>query len=192
MMQDIFSRKIVGWEVHSEKLAEHASTLISKACMAEGIRLGQLALHADNGSPLKGATMLATLQRLGIVPSFSRPSVSDDNPYSESLFRTLKYTPAYPHKPFESIVAAHAWVYELATWYNNEHRHSAIKYVTPAQRHAGLDTELLQQRQAVYEAAKVAHLQRWSGPTRNWERTDDVWLNQKELCAERPSLVKAA
>ena len=193
MIEDIFSRKIVGWEVHAEESADHASTLISKACLAEGIRLGQLALHADNGSPMKGATMLATLQRLGIVPSFSRPSVSDDNPYSESLFRTLKYTPAYPRKPFESIEAARAWVYEFVAWYNNEHRHSAIKYVTPAQRHAGLDSELLRQRKAVYEAAKAAHPHRWAGPIRDWERTSEVWLNPpKELCTEKPSLAKAA
>ena len=193
MIEDIFSRKIVGWEVHAEELAEHASTLISKACLAEGVRRGQLVLHADNGSPMKGATMLATLQRLGIVPSFSRPSVSDDNPYSESLFRTLKYTPAYPRKPFETIEAARAWVYEFVTWYNNEHRHSAIKYVTPAQRHAGLDKELLQHRKAVYEAAKAANPQRWSGTTRNWDRTSEVWLNPpKELCADKPSLAKVA
>ena len=193
MIEDIFSRKIVGWEVHSEELAEHASTLISKACLAEGIRRGQLALHADNGSPMKGATMLATLQRLGIVPSFSRPSVSDDNPYSEGLFRTLKYTPAYPRKPFDSIESARAWVYEFVAWYNHEHRHSAIKYVTPAQRHAGLDAELLEQRKAVYEAAKAAHPERWSGSTRNWARAGEVWLNPpKELCTEAPSLAKAA
>lgn len=193
MIEDIFSRKIVGWEVHPEELAEHASTLISKACLAEGIRGGQLVLHADNGSPMKGATMLATLQRLGIVPSFSRPSVSDDNPYSESLFRTLKYTPAYPRKPFDSLGAARRWVHRFVTWYNHEHRHSAIKYVTPAQRHDGLDSELLRQRKALYEAAKAAHPERWSGSTRNWERTNEVWLNPpKELCAEKPSMAKAA
>lgn len=193
MIEDIFSRKIVGWEVHAEESADHASALIGKACLSEGIRRGQLVLHADNGSPMKGATMLATLQRLGVVPSFSRPSVSDDNPYSESLFRTLKYTPAYPRKPFNSIEAARRWVYEFVAWYNHEHRHSAIKYVTPAQRHAGLDSQLLGQRKALYEAAKAEHPQRWSGPTRNWERVDEVWLNPpKESRAEKPSLAKAA
>lgn len=193
MIEDIFSRKVVGWEVHTEESADHASVLISKACLAEGVPLGQLVLHADNGSPMKGATMLATLQRLGVVPSFSRPSVSDDNPYSESLFRTLKYTPAYPRKPFESIEAARRWVYEFVAWYNYEHRHSAIKYVTPAQRHAGLDGELLAQRKALYEAAKAKRPQRWAGPTRNWARAGEVWLNPpKELCAEKSPLVKAA
>ncbi len=84
---------------------------------------------------MKGATMLATLQKLGVVPSFSRPSVSDDNPYSESLFRTLKYTPAYPSKPFDDLVSVRKWVHEFVQWYNEEHRHSLIQYVTPSERH---------------------------------------------------------
>nr|VFK58535.1 MAG: Integrase core domain-containing protein [Candidatus Kentron sp. TUN] len=87
--------------------------------------------------------MLATLHKLGIVPSFSRPSVSDDNPYSESLFRTLKYCPAYPDKPFEGIEQARRWVHRFVHWYNLEHRHSAIGYVTPSQRHTGQDTTAL-------------------------------------------------
>ena len=96
LVMDIYSRKIVGWEVHEREAAEHAAVLIRKAVLAEGITDQGLVLHSDNGSPMKGATMLATLQRLGVVPSFSRPSVSNDNPYSESLFGTLKYTPAFP------------------------------------------------------------------------------------------------
>lgn len=98
MVLDIYSRKIVGWEVHHDELASHAAQLITKASRRERVVRDALGLHADNGSPMKGATMLATLQNLGILPSFSRPSVSNNNPYSESLFRTLKYTPAYPHK----------------------------------------------------------------------------------------------
>ena len=111
MLMDIYSRKIVGWEVHDSESAAHAATLMRKTCLAEGVYHAGLVLHSDNGAPMKGATMLATLQRLGVVPSFSRPSVSDDNPYSESLFRTLKYTPSYPSKPFESIEAARQWVH---------------------------------------------------------------------------------
>lgn len=126
---------------------------------------------------MKGATMLATLQRLGIVPSFSRPSVSDDNPYSESLFRTLKYTPAYPNRPFESLGAARQWVHRFVQWYNEEHRHSAIRYVTPGQRHRGEDLAILANRTRVYETAKAARPQRWSGDTRNWEPIGEVWLN---------------
>jgi len=139
LIEDIYSRKIVGWEIHDNETAEHASVLISKACLAEGIHKKGLVLHSDNGSPMKGATMLATLQKLGIVPSFSRPSVSDDNPFSESTFRTLKYTPSYPNKPFDTIQAARKWVDEFVTWYNETHRHSSIKFVTPGQRHRGED-----------------------------------------------------
>lgn len=193
LVEDIYSRKIVGWEIHENETAEHASVLIRKSCLAEGIHEDGLVLHSDNGSPMKGATMLATLQNLGIVPSLSRPSVSDDNPYSESLFRTLKYTPAYPAKPFESIEAARQWVHRFVQWYNDEHRHSAIQYVTPNQRHEGLDTSLLVERKVVYEAAKKRNPARWSGNTRNWEPVSEVWLNPpKELHAERSYEPKAA
>src|SRR5699024_9167279 len=139
MVMDIYSRYIVGWEVHLRESAQHASELIEKASIRQGIHSEQLVLHADNGSPMKGATMLATLQKLGIVPSFSRPSVSDDNPYSESLFRTLKYTPAYPSKPFTDIEQAQTWVHHFVGWYNKEHGQSAIQFVRPAQRHYGQD-----------------------------------------------------
>lgn len=177
LILDIFSRKIVGWEVHENESADHASVLIRKACLSEGIHEDGLVLHADNGGPMKGATMLATLQRLGVVPSFSRPSVSDDNPYSESLFRTLKYAPAYPSQPFERIEDARQWVYSFVQWYNHEHCHSGIRYVTPDQRHRGVDGELLKQREAVYEAARQRNPKRWSGKTRNWSPVTEVWLN---------------
>jgi putative transposase len=159
---DVFSRMIVGWEVHWEESAENASALIGKACLSQGVMPDQLALHSDNGSPMKGATMLATLQRLGVVPSFSRPSVSDDNPYSEALFRTLKYTPAYPRKRFENLAQALEWVQGFVTWYNTQHRHSGIQFVTPEQRHVGQDREILQKRKAVYEAAKCSKPGRFS------------------------------
>jgi putative transposase len=126
---------------------------------------------------MKGATMLATLHSLGITPSFSRPAVSNDNPYSESLFKTLKYRPAYPLKPFADLAAARHWVDGLVNWYNHEHCHSAIRFVTPAQRHAGLDGPLLDHRKAVYEAARLRLPQRWPGPTRNWQRIQSVHLN---------------
>jgi transposase InsO family protein len=193
MVLDVFSRKIIGWEVHENESANHASVLIHKACLVEGIREDALVLHSDNGGPMKGATMLATLQKLGVVPSFSRPSVSDDNPYSESLFRTLKYAPAYPTKPFERIEAARKWVHGFVQWYNNEHRHSAIRYVTPSQRHRGADRELLAQREAVYEAARQRNPERWSGKTRNWNPVTEVWLNPpKENQAEKRQNLKAA
>ena len=193
LVLDIFSRKIVGWEVHENESAEHASLLIRKACLVEGIHWDGLVLHADNGGPMKGATMLATLQNLGIVPSFSRPSVSDDNPYSESMFRTLKYTPAYPSRPFESIDAARQWVHSFVQWYNDEHRHGAIRYVTPSQRHRGEDIDLLEQRKVIYENARQKNPQRWSGKTRNWNPVEEVWLNPpKEHQAEEEQESKAA
>ena len=121
--------------------------------------------------------MLATMQKLGIVPSFSRPSVSNDNPYSESLFKTLKYTPLYPSKPFESLDEARQWVAIFVKWYNHSHRHSGIKYVTPVQRHQGEDLAILKQRKRVYEDAKKQNPERWSGKTRNWDHESLVRLN---------------
>ena len=146
----------MGWEVLEPESAELAAQMIRKACLAEGITQSGLVLHSDNGAPMKGATMLATLQQLVVVPSFSRPSVSNDNPYSESLFGSLKYSPAYPAKPFDSIEAAGTWVHTFVTRYNGTHRHSGIQYVTPNQRHQGEDDAILSKRKAVYEAAKAA------------------------------------
>nr|VFK63813.1 MAG: Integrase core domain-containing protein [Candidatus Kentron sp. TUN] len=135
--------------------------------------------------------MLATLQKLGVIPSFSRPSVSDDNPYSESLFRTLKYCPAYPGKLFENIEQARQWVHRFVQWYNQEHRHSAIRYVTPGQRHRGEDTALLKKRQKLYETAKVRNPHRWSGKTRNWNPINEVWLNPpREIRAREQKVCK--
>ena len=128
--------------------------------------------------------MLATLQELGVMPSLSRPSVSNDNPYSEALFRTMKYRPAYPSRPFEDLLAARQWVGRFVRWYNEEHRHSAISFVTPAQRHAGQDVTLLQQRTEVYEAAKAKNPERWSGATRDWQRVAVVHLNPEKAATK--------
>jgi len=177
LFMDIFSRKIVGWQVYEEESSALAGEVLRDLCRREGIQSKQLILHSDNGSPMKGATMLATLQQLGVMPSLSRPSVSNDNPYSESLFKTLKYRPNYPLKPFAKVTDARDWVTGLVEWYNHEHRHSAIRFVTPAQRHEGLDVALLNKRKAVYETARARHPQRWSGTTRNWQRIQAVHLN---------------
>jgi hypothetical protein len=126
---------------------------------------------------MKGATMLVMLQRLGVVPSFSRPAVSNDNPYSESLFNTVKGRPDFPDQPFESPEAARIWVAKFTSWYNNEHLHSALKFVTPAQRHRSEDTELLAQRDVLYQAARAANPARWSGETRTWQPPSSVLLN---------------
>jgi putative transposase len=177
LFMDIFSRKIVGWQVYESESSEQASEVMRDICAWENIAPNQVVLHSDNGSPMKGATMLATLQTLGVMPSFSRPAVSNDNPYSESLFKTLKYRSTYPQRPFESLLAARQWVGTFVQWYNEEHRHSAICFVTPAQRHAGMDAGLLSKRTEVYEAAKARHPERWSGHTRNWQPVLVVHLN---------------
>lgn len=177
LVTDVWSRKIVGAEVHESEDGAHAADLIQRTCAEEGIVRGELHLHNDNGSPMKGATLQATLTALGIVPSFSRPRVSNDNPYSEALFRTMKYRPEYPEGPFASLEAARAWVSAFVEWYNEEHRHSAICFVTPGQRHRGEDRELLAHRKAVYEAARTKNPERWSGSTRNWARDTVVVLN---------------
>lgn len=174
---DLFSRKIVGWQVYDCESSEFASELLKDICQRQGIEPGRLTVHSDNGSPMKGETMLATMQSLGVAPSRSRPAVSNDNPYSESLFRTLKYRPELPAKPFANLLQARRWVTELAHWYNSEHRHSAISFVTPDQRHELLDESILQARDVVYEAARLAHPNRWSGQTRDWTRQNAVHLN---------------
>jgi putative transposase len=177
LIVDIYSRKIIAWQVHDQENAEYAAELVSEGCYVEGIAREQLVLHSDNGSPMKGATMLATLQALGVIPSFSRPSVSDDNAFSEALFRTLKYRPAYPEKPFADLADARAWVETFVQWYNYAHRHSGIRYVTPIERHEQRDAQILAQRHRVYQSAKQRHPQRWSGKTRNWQSIGKVLLN---------------
>ena len=177
LIMDVYSRKIVGWEIHDTESAEQAASVFYKAHLREGVAPDSLALHSDNGSPMKGATMLATLQRLGVMPSFSRPSVSNDNHYSESLFKTLKYHPGFPDKPFASIQEAREWMAGFEHWYNDPHRHSALKFVTPSQRHRGEDRELLERRSRFYEAVRAQHPERWSGSTRNWEPEEVVFLN---------------
>ena len=177
LILDIFSRKIVGWEVYDSESAEQASVVFQKSYRREGLTGEPLVLHSDNGSPMKGATMLATLQKLGVMPSFSRPSVSNDNPYSESLFKTLKYHPGFPNKPFDDLHEARAWVAGFVSWYNDVHHHSALRFVTPGQRHQGEDAAILAQRETVYQEAKARHPERWSGPTRNWTPVETVFLN---------------
>ena len=177
MFVDLFSRKIVGWRVDEEESMDHAAELIRRICWKEGIEPGTVTLHSDNGGPMKGSTMLATLEKLGVVPSFSRPRVSDDNPYSEALFRTLKYRPDYPSGPFKHMEEARAWVEAFVEWYNHRHLHSSIQFVTPADRHAGRDGEILAGRKAVYEAARAKYPERWSGSTRDWTPVTEVVLN---------------
>ncbi len=182
---DVFSRKVVAAAVHAEESATIAAELVEWACEREGVARDQLVLHADNGGPMKGSTMLATLQRLGVVASFSRPAVSDDNPFAEAIFRTLKYRPGYPKKPFASREDARTWVDGFVDWYNGTHLHSGIRFVTPNDRHDGLDTEILAARRAVYAAARDRTPLRWTGNTRNWSPITEVRLNpdRPDACA---------
>ncbi len=177
MVLDIFSRKIVANEVHEVESAENASLLMKRASLAEGLAGRPLVLHSDNGSAMKASTMLATLEQLGVAASFSRPRVSNDNAYAEALFRTCKYRPNYPNKPFENLEQARAWTQQFVVWYNEIHRHSGLKFITPAERHNGQAQEILRRREQVYEKAKNSHPERWSGRTRNWHLEDEVWLN---------------
>ena len=193
MILDIYSRKIVSWEIHENELSFHAATLFRKAYLAQGIAGKDIILHSDNGSPMKGATMLGMLQKLGVVPSFSRPSVSNDNPYSESLFRTMKYRPTFPTHPFDTVSDAREWVLNFVRWYNHEHRHSGLNFVTPHERHTGEDELILSRRKAVYLAARARHPERWSGDIRNWDLPKDVWLNPaQEKTASESETIKVA
>ena len=180
MIKDVFSRKIVGSEVYLQESAELAGGLLKRSCLAEAIAGRSLILHADNGGPMKGSMMLATMQNLGVMPSFSRPRVSDDNAYAESLFRTAKYCPLWPDTPFDTLEEARVWVQQFVEWYNNVHRHSGLKFVTPQERHAGLAGKILENREKVYREARERHPERWSGDTRNWTLEDHVWLNREK------------
>ena len=188
MIIDLFSRDIVGWEVWEEESSEHASELIRRACIAQGrLTTMPLVLHSDNGSPMKGATMLETLYALGITPSNSRPRVSNDNPYSESLFKTLKYRPNYQPKGFGCPEDARRWCQMFVNWYRYEHHHSGIQFLTPASRHAGKSEEILTKRHEIYEAAKAAHPERWNGRrTRDWSNIEKVYLNPDKEYTETP------
>lgn len=179
LFSDLYDRSIVGWEVYEEESGEHASELVQRICLAQKrLTTEPLVLHSDNGSPMKAAIMLETLYRLGITPSNSRPRVSNDNPYAEALFKTFKYRPGYPVKGFESIEKAREWVALFEKWYNYEHHHSGIQYLTPSQMRSGEAEIILEKRRQVYEAAKAAHPERWNGRnTRDWSMPERVYLN---------------
>jgi transposase InsO family protein len=189
LILDLYSRKIVGWEVHDTDDSEHAKELVRRTALAEGVhgieRAKRPVLHGDNGATLKATTVLAMLHWLGIKPSYSRPRVSDDNAFVESLFRTAKYRPEFPTKGFADLEGAHTWATSFVHWYNHEHAHSGIRYVSPAQRHAGTDVAILQARHDVYQRAREANPRRWTRGTRNWNPITVVALNP-----ERDSVVQ--
>jgi transposase InsO family protein/transposase-like protein len=178
MVEDLFSRYGVAWEVHENESGEQAAELLEKAVWREKLTgSNKPVLHNDNGSIMKSQTFRAKLDELGISQSFSRPRVSDDNAYVESFFRTLKYAPAWPVKGFETLEEAREWVQRFMQWYNHQHQHSKIRFVTPAQRHHGEEKLILARRNTVYAAAKAKHPERWSGKTRNWNPIGAVTLN---------------
>ncbi len=171
----------MGWRIADAESATIASELITQICRDSNIDSRGLVLHSNNGAAMRGSMMIATLQWLGIVPSFSRPHVSDDNPYSEALFRTLKHTPAYPRLPFADIASAECWVARFVDWYNGVHRHSAIRYVTPDERYFGQEHAVLARRRELYERVRNATPQRWTGATRNWTPVGLVTLNPEQV-----------
>lgn len=189
LILDLYSRKVVGWEVHAEDDSSHACHLVRRTALAEGIANtpNGLILHGDNGATLKATTVLTMLHWLGVKPSYSRPRVSDDNAFAEALFRTAKYRPEFPARGFADLDGARDWAARFVNWYNVEHRHSGIRYVSPAQRHAGLDKTILEARHQVYRAAQARNPVRWAQQTRNWTPQGPVTLNP-----ERDHVVSAA
>ncbi len=179
IIEDIYSRKIVGWEVYDRESGDDAAVLLERTVWSEKCIKSQVVLHSDNGPPMKSFTMQAKMEELGVIRSYSRPRVSNDNPYSEALFRTVKYHPRWPSEGFESLDAARTWVKDFVQWYNHEHRHSRIKFVTPVQRHTGEDKEILSKRDRLYTQTKKRHPARWSSKTRNWQHVQKVELNPK-------------
>lgn len=177
MFEDIYSRKIVGYEVHEQECGELAAQLMQRNMLREQCFNQPLVLHSDNGAPMKCLTMKAKLEELGVTASLSRPSVSNDNPYSESLFRTLKYRPQWPSKGFNSLTETREWVDNFVTWYNDEHKHSKLNFVSPSQRHAMQDKEILSKRRTVLEEAQGRNPMRWPNGIRNCEPVGPVMLN---------------
>ena len=189
LILDVYSRKIVGFEVHETDDSEHAVALLRRTALAEGLHSmsKKPVLHGDNGSTLKATTVLAMIYWLGLKASYSRPRVSDDNAFVESLFRTAKYRPEFPAKGFADLQQARQWASSFVHWYNHDHKHSGIRYVSPAERHAGQDRDILAARHGVYVQAKAAHPRRWARHTRNWNPIAVVTLNP-----ERESAITAA
>jgi transposase InsO family protein len=189
LILDVYSRKIVGFEVHESDSSDHAVELLRRTALAEGIHAlpQKPVLHGDNGATMKATTVLAMLHWLRIKPSYSRPRVSDDNAFVEALFRTAKYRPQFPASGFTDLQDARAWASQFVAWYNHDHRHSGIRFVSPAQRHEGHDRDILHRRHTLYLNARAAHPRRWARHTRNWQPTGPVTLNP-----ERESVVSAA
>lgn len=177
LFEDIYSRKIVDYEVHEQECGEQAAQLMQRGMLKEQCFMQPLVLHSDNGAPMKSQTLKVKLEELNVFASYSRPGVSNDNAFSESLFRTLKYRPDWPSHGFKSLEDAREWVQAFVTWYNHEHKHSKLNFITPAERQAGQDESILAKRKAVLLQAKAANPQRWSSEIRNCDPAGPVTLN---------------
>lgn len=196
MVMDLYSRFIVTAEVWEEENAENSITVVQRAALSQGIAIGTNKnapiLHGDNGSPIKAATVQARLISLGITPSYSRPRVSNDNPHAESAFRTLKYHPSIP-SAFTSLDQAREWTLQFVRWFNHEHLHSSLRFVTPASKHQGHDTQILQARSSLYQNARRNNPDRWIQNTpRNWTPVSSTSLHPPNAKDIERTLKKSA
>jgi putative transposase len=174
---DLFSRYVTGWMIAYRESADLAKQLIEDSCEKQNITPGQLTIHADRGSSMTSRSVALLLADLGIVKTHSRPYVSDDNPYSESHFKTLKYRPDFPDR-FGSLEEARRFCQEFFSWYNQEHHHSGLQLMTPAAVHYGQTEELLSRRQSVLDAAYQAHPERFvKRPPQHPSLPEAVWIN---------------
>ena len=177
VLLDIYSRYVVGWMIAERESARLAQDLVETSCVRQGIVREQLTLHADNGGPMRAQSLALLLADLGVTPSHSRPSTSDDNPFSEAQFKTLKYRPGYPDR-FGSIQDARTWARPFFHWYNEEHYHTGLNLLTPASVHSGKTAVIQQQRQRVMRAAYAAHPERFSqGAPVVAAPPSAVWIN---------------
>jgi len=189
MMMDVFSRRIMGWKIHREERAEHAARFVRAVCEENGIQPAGIVLHSDNGRPMKGDTMLCTLRQLGIVPSFSRPRVSNDNPHAEALFSLLKRHKDYPPSAFSSLEVACAWVARFSSWYNRDHLHGSLCFVSPDDRYFGRDGPVLARRRAVYEQAWRRVPIRWPQDPRRWRPPEPIQMKIRPPTSPTPGNV---
>ena len=178
MIEDVYSRKIVGWEVYDHESGVLAAQLLERTLISENALHTGVVLHSDNGAPMKAQTMRMKAYELGVLTSYSRPRVSNDNPFAESLFKTCKYRPNWPIDGFKSLDAARRWMLSFTRWYNNEHKHSQLNFVTPNQRHTGEDKEILAKRLLTMQRAKDENPIRWgTQEVRNCEPVGPTTLN---------------
>jgi putative transposase len=190
VIMDVYSRYVVGWMVAERESATLAERLIAETCAKQGILPGQLTIHADRGSAMISKPVAFLLADLGVTKTHSRPHVSDDNPFSEAQFKTLKYRPDYPER-FGSPADARSWCQQLFRWYNREHHHTGLKLLTPADVHFGRAESVLDRRQAVLRVAYASHPERFvkGAPVRP-ALPDAVWINPPQSEPAEPALTE--